>query len=159
MTLSHSIGLTCWSRVASMPSSAIAPERRVRVIPAGTTLRRGIAPSLSLGPGRSSSARDTRRCQSQGETARPAQGGLGNIQARRQGARHPGAVGQGCLQGLDRQVWTSPAPPSTTSSRPARSLRADPKARTALMLYFNTNVGATLDSRTVGLVSDAADSP
>ena len=26
----------------------------------------------------------------------------------------------------------------------ARSLRADPKARTALMLYFNTNVGATL---------------
>ena len=27
---------------------------------------------------------------------------------------------------------------------PARSLRADPKARTALMLYFNTNVGATL---------------
>ena len=45
----------------------------------------------------------TRRCQSQGETARPAQGSLGNIQARRQGARHPGAVGQGCLQGLNRQ--------------------------------------------------------
>ena len=42
------------------------------------------------------------------------------------------------------RYWTSPAPPSTTSSRPARSLRADPKARTALMLYFNTNVGATL---------------
>ena len=40
------------------------------------------------------------------------------------------------------RYWTSPAPPSTTSSRPARSLRADPKARTALMLYFNTNVGA-----------------
>ena len=29
--------------------------------------------------------------------------GLGNIQARRQGARHPGPVGQGCLQGLDCQ--------------------------------------------------------
>ena len=41
--------------------------------------------------------------KAKGETARPAQGGLGNIQARRQGARHPGAVGQGCLQGLDRQ--------------------------------------------------------
>ena len=33
---------------------------------------------------------------------------------------------------------------STTSSRPARSLRADYKARAALMLYFNTNMGATL---------------
>ena len=42
------------------------------------------------------------------------------------------------------RYWTSPAPPSTTSSRPARSLPADYKARTALMLYFNTNVGATL---------------
>ncbi len=42
------------------------------------------------------------------------------------------------------RYWTSPAPPSTTSSRPARSLRADYKAPTALMLYFNTNVGATL---------------
>ena len=41
--------------------------------------------------------------KAQGETARPAQGGLGHIQARRQGARHSGAVGQGCLEGLDRQ--------------------------------------------------------
>ena len=41
--------------------------------------------------------------KAKGETARPAQGGLGNIQARRQGARHPSAAGQGCLQGLDRQ--------------------------------------------------------
>ena len=32
---------------------------------------------------------------------------------------------------------------------PARSLRADPKTRTALMLYFNTNVGATLGRRKV----------
>ena len=32
MTLSHSIGLTCWSRVASLPSSATAPARPVRVI-------------------------------------------------------------------------------------------------------------------------------
>ena len=39
---------------------------------------------------------------------------------------------------------TSPALPSTTSSRPARSLQADPKARTALMLYFNSNLVATL---------------
>ena len=41
--------------------------------------------------------------KAKGETARPAQGGLGNFQARRQGARHPGAVGQGCLQDLHRQ--------------------------------------------------------
>ena len=38
----------------------------------------------------------------------------------------------------------SPAPPSTASSRPARSLRVDYKVRFGLMLYFNTNVGATL---------------
>ena len=43
-----------------------------------------------------------------------------------------------------RRISLRAAPPSTTLSRPARSLRADPKARTALMLYFNTNVGATL---------------
>ena len=61
----------------------------------------------------------TRRCQSQGETARPAQGGLGNIQARRQAARHPGAVGQGCLQGLDRQdTGRLPLRPLPPSSRP-----------------------------------------
>ena len=41
--------------------------------------------------------------KAKGKLPRPAQGGLGNIQARRQGARHSGAVGQGCLQGLDRQ--------------------------------------------------------
>ena len=66
-----------------------------------------------------------------------------------------GAVGSGktsaCMNPFSPRPrsprsWTSPAPPSTTSSRPARSLRADPKARTALMLYFNTNVGATLGS-------------
>ena len=44
-----------------------------------------------------------RRREGQGEAARTAQGGLGNIQARRQGARHPGAAGQGSLKGLDRQ--------------------------------------------------------
>ena len=32
---------------------------------------------------------------------------------------------------------------SATLSRPARSLRADHKARAALMLYFNTNLDAT----------------
>ena len=87
------------------------------------------------------------RCQSQGETARPAQGGLGNIQARRQAARHPGAGARMSPRPPSPRYWTSPAPPSTTSSRPARSLPADPKTRTALMLYFNTNVGATLTWR------------
>ena len=67
---------------------------------------------------------------------------------------HPGSTASSKTSGrcwarmsprpLSPRYWTSPAPPSTTSSRPARSLRADPKARTALMLYFNTNVGATL---------------
>ena len=68
--------------------------------------------------------------------------------------RPKGALGTSRLDGKQQDIrellgksprsWTSPAPPSTTSSRPARSLRADYKARTALMLYFNTNVGATL---------------
>ena len=52
-------------------------------------------------------------------------GALGNIQARRQGARHPGAVGQGCLQGLDRQ---------DTGRLPVRPLplHPDPQDRSGL---------------------------
>ena len=78
--------------------------------------------------------------------------------------RPKGALGTSRLDGKEQDIrallgkdvskasspryWTSPAPPSTTSSRPARSLRADYKTRTALMLYFNTNVGATLVRKT-----------
>ena len=45
------------------------------------------------------------------------------------------------------------APPSTTSSRPARSLRADYNARDGLMLYFNTNMGATPSTPTCCVMS------
>ena len=83
--------------------------------------------------------------KAKGKTARPAQGGLGNIQARRQGARHPGAVGQGCLQGLDRQdTGRLPLRPLPFHPDPQDRSGTEHKARTALMLYFNTNVGATL---------------
>ena len=79
----------------------------------------------------------TCRCQSQGE----------NCSAGPRGPwEHPGSTARSKTSG---RCWarmsprppsprysTSPAPPSTTSSRPARSLQADPKARTALMFVF-----------------------
>ena len=93
--------------------------------------------------------------KAKGEAARPAQGGLGNIQASTARSKTSGRCwARMSPRPRSPRYWTSPAPPSTTSSRPARSLRADPKARTALMLYFNTNVGATLVSFQSQLFSD-----
>ena len=90
----------------------------------------------------------TRRCQSQGETARPAQGGLGNIQARRQGARHPGAVGQECLQGLDRQdTGRLPLRPLPLHPDPQDRSRLTTRLGPPLCCISTTNVGATLKQR------------
>ena len=72
-------------------------------------------------------------------------GALGTSRARRQGARHSGAVGQGCLQGLDRQdTGRLPLRPLPLHPDPQDCSGLTTKARAALMLYFNTNVGATL---------------
>ena len=71
------------------------------------------------------------RREGQGEAARTAQGGLGNIQARRQGARHPGAAGQGSLKGLDRQD------PGRLPLRPL-PLHRDPQDRSGLTTRLGT---------------------
>ena len=64
-------------------------------------------------------------------------GALGTSQARRQGVKTSGRCwARMSPRPPSPRYSTSPAPPSTTSSRPARSLQADPKARTSPYVVF-----------------------